>query len=33
VAIAAPDTEATINVKGKVTGANVDIEATAENEG
>lgn len=32
VAIAAPDTEATINVKGKITGANVDIRATAENE-
>jgi filamentous hemagglutinin family protein len=29
--VLAPKTEATINVNGKVTGANVDIEATAEN--
>jgi hypothetical protein len=32
VAIAAPDTEATVNVTGKITGANVDIKAIAQNE-
>ena len=32
IALAAPDTEATINVTGNITGANVDIRATSENE-